>query len=237
MADQRTDNLYAGIRQKFGQREAGANGYQMYSFFRREQRLLYSLLRPTEFPILDIACGSGLMLSPSLEGDGLVVGLDFNERACMDALANGLRVFRGDAFRLPLANDSVAQAINCQFLNQQTAENTQLFIKEVARVLKPGGQLVLFWRHADSLFHRVAGALVRTRERLTGEPVFPQFSHPLAETEVMLRKANLSVSERLVSVPFFYSQPLRPSQWAAGLVGASLVIVAEKAEISSGPDS
>lgn len=228
MADKHTDDLYAGIRKKFGQRGAGANGYQMRSFFRREQKLLYSLLRPAEFPLLDIACGSGLMLAPSLGEDGLVVGLDFNERACLDALDNGLKVFRGDAFSLPLASDSVAQAINCQFLNQQSAESTQLFINEVARVLEPGGQLVLFWRHADSLFHRVAGALVQISERLRGEPVFPQYSHPLAEIEAMAQAANLSVMKCLVSVPFCYSRPLKPSQWLSGLVGASLVMVAEK---------
>jgi len=236
MADQRTDNLYAGIRQKFGQRGAGANGYQLGAFFRREQALLYSCLRPDEFPLLDIACGSGLMLTPSLGNGAEVIGLDFNQQACADALGNGLAVTRGDAFGLPFAADTIGQVVNCQFLNQQTSGDTRLFVEEVARVLKPGGRLVLFWRHADSLFHRLAGALVQVSERLRGAPRFPQFTHPMAEIEEMITAAGLVTTQRKVSVPFLVPQWLEPASSAASIVGASLILVAEKPRRTSGTD-
>lgn len=228
LADQQTDNLYAGIRQKFGQRGAGANGYQMGSFFRREQALLYSLLRPDGFPLLDIACGSGLMLAPSLGQGAEVIGLDFNQQACLDAQNNSLDVVRGDAFALPFASETIAQVVNCQFLNQQNAADTQRFIKEVARVLKPDGQLLLFWRHADSLFHRLAGALVQANERLRGAPVFPQFTHPMADIEAVMASAGLTVVARTVSVPFGYPRQLQPFGLFAKIIGASLVLVAQK---------
>ena len=173
MADQHTDGLYAEIRQKFGQSGAGANGYQMRSFFRREQALLYSLLGHADLPVLDIACGSGLMLASLPSGRGEVIGLDYNQLACIDAKRNGLTVLRGDAFSLPFVNGSIAQVVNCQFLNQQSNENTRQFIEEVARVLKPGGRLVLFWRYADSLFHRLCGALVWAGEWVRRAPRFP----------------------------------------------------------------
>lgn len=228
MADQQTDGLYAGIRQKFGQRGAGANGYQMSSFFRREQALLYSLLKSDQYPLLDIACGSGLMLAPSLNPGSQVVGVDFNHLACVDAKQNGLAILRGDAFALPLATGSVAQVVNCQFLNQQTSADTRQFVNEVARVLKPGGRLVLFWRHADSLFHRCAGALVQASEWASGAARFPQHSHSFAELETMTTGCGLTVVEQLVSVPFFYPRRLKPSRIAAKLIGASQVLVAEK---------
>ncbi len=228
LADQQTDGLYAGIRQKFGQQSAGANGYQMSAFFRREQALLYSFLRPNDFPLLDVACGSGLMLAPSLGNGAEVIGVDFNQQACVDARNNGLKVLRGDAFELPFADQTMAQVVNCQFLNQQSAADTQRFISEVARVLKPGGQLVLFWRHAESVFHRLAGTLIRASERMSGAPVFPQFTHPMAEIETLMTASGLVVVERAVSVPFGYPRQLRPSRIAARVIGASLVLVAER---------
>jgi len=228
VADRHTDRLYAGLRQKFGQQGTGANGYQLGSFFRREQALLYSLLQPAAFPLVDIACGSGLMLAPFPDDGARVIGLDFNQQACLDAHNNGLAVLRGDAFELPFADQSIAQLVNCQFLNQQDSAGTQRFIGEAARVLKPGGRIVLFWRHADSLFHWLAGALVHTGEWLRGAPRFPQFSHSMDELEVLITGVGLTIVERMVTVPFLYSGQLKVHSLAARVVGASLVVVAEK---------
>ena len=81
MANNDIDKLYGHIRHRFGLRGAGANGYQFQFFFRREQRQVLSYLRHQPGPIVDVACGSGLMIEPMLAGDTAVMGVDFNPGA------------------------------------------------------------------------------------------------------------------------------------------------------------
>ena len=67
-ADRETDALYAGMRRRFGARRAEANGYRYAGYFHREQALLLSLLDADAAVVLDVACGSGLMLEPLRDG-------------------------------------------------------------------------------------------------------------------------------------------------------------------------
>ncbi len=230
MADRNTDRLYHYLRSRHGERGVGGNGYQFEFFFRREQRLLFSLLDPLPFPLLDVACGSGLMVQPLLRvrQPNQVVGVDFNEDACRDARCNGLQVLRGDAFHLPFADGSFRTVVNSQFLNQQTPGDSEQFLREAARVLVSGGRLVMLWRHARSIIHRVAGATFHSIDRLRGAPRFPQYEHPLVEIADYARSCGLQCRDRGVSQPFFGPARLAPGHWLANIVGASLVIVLEK---------
>ena len=177
-------------------------------------------------PILDIACGSGLMVRPLPTDD--ILGLDFNQQACVDARANGIPIIRGDAFALPLADQTIGQVINCQFLNQQTSEQTQLFVAEAARVLKPGGRLILTWRHAESLIHKGAAALFEFIDGMRGCERFPQFTHPMAELESMCTAAGLTVCKKTVTPPIGFLPKLAPDNPISMLAGASLHMVADK---------
>ena len=123
MADQHTDKMYDALRSQWG-KHARANGYQLNSFFLSEQAIVLSALQEKQFPIVDLACGSGLMVLPIATDQNQIFGLDFNADACSGARTLGLNVVRGDVFHLPFADDSVGQLVNCQFLNQQpNAEN------------------------------------------------------------------------------------------------------------------
>ncbi len=230
MADKNIDKLYGHIRHRFGQRGAGANGYQIQFFFRREQRQVLSYLRHQPSPIVDVACGSGLMIEPMLAWDVAVVGVDFNTQACLDANQNGLPVIRGDGFRLPFADQSIGQIINCQFLNQQTKTDTQRFVREIARILKPGGQLVLFWRHGQSLLHRNAAVFFQLVDRLRGAPKFPQYIHPMSELEGFAKQNGLHCRNQAVTLPMLAVDRVATNSWLARVFGASLVMVMEKPE-------
>ena len=228
-ADREVDSLYRSLRGRYGADNARANGYRYHGYFLREQAMLFAALeQPASGTVVDIACGSGLMLQPLIGGACRVVGVDFNVDACHDARTSGLAVIRGDAFALPLATASVDQAVNCQFLNQQSRDNAKRFVAEAGRVLRPGGRLVIVWRNGGSLIHKLAHAIFSALERLAGHPTFPVVDHDIAAVEADARAAGLDVAARYATFPPFGWQTTRPASLAARLIGASYVLVLRK---------
>ncbi len=179
--DKRTDRLYADIRGRFGERNPLANGYRTRAYFLREQSILLGLLNPDASAVVDIACGSGLMLLPLLDGRRLIFGVDFNADACRAAISNGFPVVQGDAFALPLKDASIDELTSCQFFNQQHATALKAFSLEVSRVLRPGGRAVLVWRNGAALVHRVAHACLRVVDWVRCLPECPQFVHSIED--------------------------------------------------------
>lgn len=227
-ADRATDALYAGMRGRYGTQRAQANGYRYEAYFKRERAVLLSLIAPSAQRIVDVACGSGLMLQPLLGGTRAVLGVDFNEQACVAARANGLPVVRGDAFCLPLAAGSIDQIVNCQFFNQQSPAGVAAFIVEAARVLAPGGQMVLVWRNGDALIHRLAHACLTRFDRLRGNPEFPQATHRLSAIRARLAEAGLELLREEVSCPPLAWRSSKVDGWLASVIGASCIVVARK---------
>ncbi len=227
-ADRETDALYGVMRGRFGSARARANGYRYETYFKRERALLMSLLDPAAQRIVDVACGSGLMLQPLLGDMRTVIGVDFNADACAAARVNGLPVIRGDAFNLPLASGSIDQLVNCQFFNQQSAAGVSAFVNEAARVLVPGGEMVLVWRNGNALIHRFAHACLTQLDRLRGHPEFPQVTHPLADVCSRLFAAGLTVRHAEVSCPPLAWRSAEIDSLSARLIGASYIVVAGK---------
>jgi demethylmenaquinone methyltransferase/2-methoxy-6-polyprenyl-1,4-benzoquinol methylase len=133
---------------------------------RRWRRRAVSLLSPrANQRILDLCCGTGdLSLeiarrSPSSH----VVGLDFALPMLRLALPKSRAIGReipfvaGDALRLPL-RDSCFDAVAVAF-GARNFESTRLGIEEAARVLKPGGKLLVleFMRPSSPLVRRFFG--------------------------------------------------------------------------------
>ena len=229
VADQDVDRLYRQMREQHGAKKAGANGYRSHKFFLREQRLLLQHTHGIDGPILDIACGSGLMLQPLYLSGQTVTGLDFNEDACKDARQNGMSIIQGDAFELPFANSTFSAAVNCQFLNQQPAAATQRFVEEACRVLQPGGKLIILWRHADSWLHKTAHRILRTLDSITNaQPEFPQYANPLSDVAQYAKDADMQLTFSAVTLPMTPIQHVAANGAIAGIAGASLFAIFEK---------
>ncbi|MAO91244.1 MAG: hypothetical protein CMM78_09045 [Rhodospirillaceae bacterium] len=242
-ADRDVDGLYQSMRARFGGQNPGANGYRSTGFFRREQLIVFQALSQdimtlpsdlTRAPVIDIACGSGLMLTPwPGASERLVFGVDYNQQACDDARQNGVAILRGDAFNLPFANDSVFQMVNCQFLNQQQESARRPFLVEIHRCLKPGGRFVLLWRHADSLLHKTAHAILSRLDHLRGLPQFPQIRHPLAQIIDQAERVGFDVKRSGVTLPFSLGTQQRPKilkseNPLSDILGASNFLLLEK---------
>lgn len=224
MADRDTDRLYNTLRSNGGG-EARGNGYQLDRFFRAEQATVLSALTDLT-PVVDIGCGSGLLIQPAAREGADVYGLEYNLDACHTAHSNGLSIIRGDAFKLPFADASIGQIVNCQFLNQQDNADTRRFLAECGRVLKPGGRLILTWRHARSWLHRSASVWLRLRKDPAA--AFPQFVHPAAQVSREITTHGMIVRCLEVTWPFNADTRLAHNSLLAGLIGASYFMVAEK---------
>jgi 2-polyprenyl-6-hydroxyphenyl methylase/3-demethylubiquinone-9 3-methyltransferase len=116
-------------------------------------------------PLLDLACGAGL-LAPHLTGllaGWRHLGVDLSTLSLRQARAHGVSVVAADAFALPFADDSLPCVVAGEVLEH--LPDLEAAVAEICRVLAPGGVVVIDTL-ADTLFCRIA--LVRIAEHLPG---------------------------------------------------------------------
>ncbi len=93
--------------------------------------------------VLDIGCGTGV-LEEKFVKEANIVGLDLSSK--MLGIANSKHIknfglFWGDAEKLPFASESFDKVLSCYAVKYCNSRN---FASQVYRVLKPGGNLVLY---------------------------------------------------------------------------------------------
>jgi SAM-dependent methyltransferase len=139
---------------------------------------------PLPRPLLDVGCGDGHFAAACLPrdatGTAVDVGLDPSPRAAAEAARTGAygQVLVGSAARIPFPDDHFAAVVSNCVLEHIPPLDAAL--AEIARVLRPGGELVITVpseRFADSLFwprllrraglERPAGAYGRWFNRLS----------------------------------------------------------------------
>lgn len=122
-----------------------------YGDFRRadgpETALFAELLAdlPADPRVLDVGCGDGRRTAAHLVEDATVLGLDFS-RTQLRLASRGVpaaRLVQGDMTALPLADASVdAVVAYYSVFHVPRAEHPAVY-REFARVLRPGGRLLL----------------------------------------------------------------------------------------------
>jgi len=224
-ADREVDRLYASLRSRHGRASARANGYRLQRYFTREQEMILAEVAHTRGIVVDIGCGSGLLAAPLARRGRCVLGIDFNRIACRDARANGIRVVRGDAFRLPFAERSIGCVVNSQFLNQQHPASARRLVEECARILHPGGRAILVWRNGSAWIHRAAQAVYGVLDVLSARPRFPHVDHPIEALCGHARGCGLRVLCRQLVFPLWRWRSDAIDSPAARLIGASAFVV------------
>jgi len=105
-------------------------------------RVLIKYLNPKkEERILDLGCGRGLYVREIEKYTDKVIGVDISEKAVKKAVSK--KVMHGDATDLSFESDSFDKVYSLHTIEH--IYDLRKFLKEVARVLKPGGIFVLIY--------------------------------------------------------------------------------------------
>jgi SAM-dependent methyltransferase len=93
--------------------------------------------------VLDLGCGSGRFGVWSLESGAHVIGIDTGTFFAAEA-RSGLDLVVGELRRLPFADGSVTKAYTIDVLEHLSPEGLVTTLREVSRVLAPGGSLFVY---------------------------------------------------------------------------------------------
>ena len=105
---------------------------------------------------LDIGCGGGAMLAAAAQHGG-AVGMDLSTRALQHARARGLTaLLRAEGASVPLASGVFSRVLALDVIEHHA--QPELLLKEIARVLAPGGRIIVtvpafqwMWSYADDV--------------------------------------------------------------------------------------
>lgn len=127
-------------------------------------RLVPPAARPGSV-LVDVACGGGLLAPHVAHLGHRHVGVELSASAAALAARHGVQVVRGDAQRLPLADEVADVVVAGEVLEH--VPDLDAAVREACRVLRPGGTLVLD-TIADTWFGRFSSITIG--ERVPGGP-------------------------------------------------------------------
>lgn len=150
--------------------------------------LVKSHLKPGD-RVLEIGCGTGLLLKRLSDHDGDVVGVDLSPGMLEHARARGLDVHESGANELPFEDASFDLAFSFKVLPH--VREIEGALAECSRVLKPGGTAILEFYNPTSV-RGLRKAVVR--DRISGttreDEVFTRFD-TLSGAKNMMAAAGL----------------------------------------------
>lgn len=150
-------------------RKAGTHGasvkssdyFDDASFFTQRNHLLHWVGPLKGKTVLDAGCGVGAFSEP-LTSENTVHGVDFSAKSLEYAAKRGLHPVVADLKELPFAA-ATFDVVFCIGVVQLIADYEPV-VRELARVTKPGGILLIQTLHGGSLQRKVLGWFERSRK-------------------------------------------------------------------------
>lgn len=190
-------------------------GREQDPVIRRAVRLLRNRL-PSGAPVLDVGCGFGFLVAALTEAGLEAEGADLSETGLAHARSRGLTVHQGalEDLAFPAARFSGVTA----FYVIEHLDDPGAFLAEAARVLKPGGLLLLRWPQS--------GPLVRWC-RLLGIRIdlFDAPSHLTDFTPESLRR--VLIASGFQDVRTWPGGSTRPTAWVPRVAGVAGALVGD----------
>lgn len=122
---------------------------------RAQARQRLDSLPAAEGMLLDIGCAYGYFAAEARAAGRTVAGMEYSRWGCGEAARRGVAVARADGGRLPLQNACCVQVTAWDVFEH--VPDPGALARECARVLRPGGGLVLTTGIVDSLLFRLQG--------------------------------------------------------------------------------
>lgn len=150
--------------------------------------------------ILDVGCGSGIFLLEFIKMGATVVGIDYSQRMLSMAEAelkqykipkNKYKLILANATNLPLKNRDFDLVLATGLTDYMTDRDDLKFLKEVARVLKPNGSLIVSFpveKSPFSFMRRGMGLVIRQKV-FKLPPIHNEFT--LEKIKRFLKKVNM----------------------------------------------
>lgn len=123
--------------------------------------------------VLDVGCGKGRFLSALAFQGADAIGMEPAGALAEAARAKGHKVVRASASRMPFADGTFDACICIEVLEH--VPDTDAAVREMARVLRRGGRLLVIDKNAFALHPRwlVPWALVKRVKELSGRWMYP----------------------------------------------------------------
>lgn len=90
---------------------------------------------------LDLGCGTGNFLETTKGMNALFVGVDFSAEMLKSARRKAKNLVMADLHHLPFKNNCIDGIVNLNVFYQ--LDRPEIFIKEIHRILKPGGKVII----------------------------------------------------------------------------------------------
>jgi ubiquinone/menaquinone biosynthesis C-methylase UbiE len=128
--------------------------------------------------VLEAGCGTGLLLDRLARVAADVTGVDLSRGMLAHARARGHRVVQADLRFLPFADETFDAVASFKVLAH--VPKPERAVAELARVLKPGGHLVLEFYNRHSLRHaiRALRPSLRTSKAFAEDAIHTAFLSP-----------------------------------------------------------
>jgi len=114
----------------------------------KEYDFVWKHLSPCD-KILDVGCGVGLFLHYAPER---IFGVDINPHNIDLCKSNGFRVSVGNALNLDFPDNSFDGVHSSHVMHVFSPDHAMTFVKEMCRVCKPGGKIVVSLKHDHEYF-------------------------------------------------------------------------------------
>jgi ubiquinone/menaquinone biosynthesis C-methylase UbiE len=177
----------------------------------KDKRILNNLSKNDQI-IYDIGCGEGIFLEKlnQLASNRQLIGIDYMEENIAICKKHNLPARQGDIYNLDIKDNSVDIIFLIEVIEHLTKPEEAL--KELYRVLKPGGKLVILFPH-DSVFAFARLLFLRIKEFKMDPGHVKKWTHK----EINKYLKNLSFHPvKNSSIPFVF--------WICSLHGLSVSI-------------
>ena len=188
---------------------------------RRIIDVIMSAIEPSTGPLLELGVGTGRMAVPLAEAGLHITGVDISEkmlvhlRAKTARLARPIHIVRANVLNLPFADNSFDAALAVHVFH--LIEDLQSCLREVRRVLRPGGRLLFAGERRQ--MHHIQEVLLRNGNiDESVHEVFQRFGIRMPDQIEVEKRVTEIVSALGAKVEQF-----PPVEWEYEVTGAEII--------------